>query len=73
MLPRILIYSESFQEHILTMAQVFQTIADNGLTVRPRKNKIAFPEVSFLGYIIKQGYVATDDSVMSKIVTIEPP
>lgn len=52
------------------MPRVFKRIEEKGLTVKPSKIDIWFPEVSFLGHIIKHGYVVIDDVTVSYILKI---
>lgn len=55
------------------MSQVSERIQENGLTIKPSKIKIAFPEVPFIRHIIKRGYVTNDESIVFKILKFEPP
>lgn len=52
---------------------MFERIQDNGLTIKPNKIETVFPEVTFLGHTMKHGNIATYESIVSKIVKIEPP
>ncbi|BFZ09104.1 hypothetical protein BsWGS_12143 [Bradybaena similaris] len=67
------IFTETFDEHLVIMTKVFDRLRDNGLTIKPVKVEIAFKEISFLGHAIKHGIIATDDTIVSKILNIQPP
>ncbi|BFZ03151.1 hypothetical protein BsWGS_06190 [Bradybaena similaris] len=69
----VCMFNNNFEQHVILLEKVFQRERENGLTVKPVKIEIAFPEVSFLGHSIKQGIITTDESIVSKILKIEPP
>lgn len=67
------VYFETFQDHIFKLPKALKRIEENCLTVKLSKIEIGFPEISFLGHTIKQGCIATDYAIVSKILKIEPP
>ncbi|BFY99110.1 hypothetical protein BsWGS_02150 [Bradybaena similaris] len=69
----VCMYTDNFEDHIVLMEKVFNRIRENGLTVKPVKVEIAFAEISFLGHAIRKGIIATDDSIVTKILKIESP
>ena len=48
----ILVFSETWQEHLDILEVVFQKLLSAGLTVKPSKCSFGFEEVSYLGFII---------------------
>lgn len=56
-LDDILVFSSSFQKHRHHVRQVLQRLLKNNLFVKPEKCEFHTKEVSFLGYIIKEGSI----------------
>jgi hypothetical protein len=48
----ILIFSETYEEHVALVRQVFQRAADHQITINTRKIQFAQPSVLFGGYIL---------------------
>ncbi|MCI4392739.1 hypothetical protein PGIGA_G00149220 [Pangasianodon gigas] len=59
-LDDILIFSRSLHEHYHHVRQVLQRLLKNHLYVKPEKCEFHVKEVSFLGFIIKEGRVGMD-------------
>lgn len=51
-LDDVLVYSETFEEHLLHLREVMTRFRRAKLTVNPEKVKFAHPEISFLGHRI---------------------
>lgn len=56
----ILIFSESLEEHLKHLEEVFKTLQENQLVVNLSKCTFAQPQVEYLGHIIRGDGVATD-------------
>jgi len=56
----ILISSESLEEHLKHLEEVFKTLQENQLVVNLSKCTFAQPQVEYLGHIIRGDGVATD-------------
>uniref|UniRef100_A0A8C1KT19 Gypsy retrotransposon integrase-like protein 1 n=1 Tax=Cyprinus carpio TaxID=7962 RepID=A0A8C1KT19_CYPCA len=56
-LDDIVIYSNTWEEHVQHLAEVLQRLQNAGLTVNPTKCAIAKQETEYLGYVIGQGVV----------------
>lgn len=69
----ILVFGKTWDEHMTALRSVFQTLRDNGLTVRPTKTVVGFQEVEFLGHMIGKGYQRPEQSKVDKILSLQPP
>lgn len=56
-LDDILIYSRTWEQHISHLTRVFQLLGDAGLRVNPKKSKLGFTHLKYLGYTIREGSV----------------
>jgi hypothetical protein len=59
-LDDLVIYSDSFDEHLYHLEEVFTRLRNAGLTVNPSKVKFATTQFSFLGHIISSSGVSVD-------------
>jgi hypothetical protein len=59
-LDDLVIYSDSFHEHLLHLCEVFTRLCKAGLTVNPAKVKFATSQLSFLGHIVSSAGVYVD-------------
>lgn len=48
----ILIYTDTEEEHVLTLHKVLGILQDRGMTVKPSKCKLLVREVEYLGHLI---------------------
>jgi hypothetical protein len=48
----ILVYSTTWEEHIIALRRVFQRLVEHKLTAKPSKCKFAYPSVDYLGFVI---------------------
>ena len=63
----IIIFSKTEEEHLLILEEVFRRLSINGITVNPKKMKLLWPEVSYLGMIISHNSYKVDPSRVEKI------
>jgi len=56
----VVIYSESFEEHLEHIRLVLDRLRQAGLTVKPQKLFFATQEISFLGHLVSTGCVCFD-------------
>ncbi|KAL0149040.1 hypothetical protein M9458_055655, partial [Cirrhinus mrigala] len=64
----ILIYSDSFQEHVNHVRSVLQRLRQHQLYAKLEKCEFHLTKISFLGYIISPEGVAMDDSKVRAVV-----
>ena len=71
-LDDILIFSET-KEHIQQVRRVLKQLLENGLYAKPKKCEFHKASVSFLGFIIHQGQLATDPAKVRAVVKWPTP
>jgi hypothetical protein len=72
-LDDLLIYSNTFEDHIAHLREVFGRLRRAGLTVNPAKVKFATSHLSFLGHIISTNGVMIDPDRTRNITKFPPP
>ena len=71
-LDDIIIFSNSYEEHIAHLTEVFNRLQNAGLLVKPSKCKLAHKEVDFLGHVVGEfGVRANPDK--TKSIQDQPP
>ena len=65
----ILIYSKSFEEHIIHLRRVFSLLAKDQWRIKLSKSKFAQTEISYLGHIISSKGVAIDPAKIEAVVS----
>lgn len=56
-LDDVVIFSQTWEEHVNHLQHVLQLIRSAGLTINPHKCKLAQRQVEYLGYVVGQGQV----------------
>ena len=72
-IDEILIFSETFEEHISRLENVFHRLSMHGLKLKGSKCELFKSSVSYLGHIISEQGVATDPEKTSAISTWPTP
>jgi len=60
-LDDILVYSRTFEEHVVHVRKVLQKLQDANLRVKPQKSEFHKHEVQFLGYVVSKDGLKMDD------------
>ena len=60
-LDDVVIYSETWEDHLLHLEEVINRLKFHGLTAKPKKGALATKEVPFLGYVVGGGRVRPTD------------
>lgn len=63
----ILIYSQTLEEHIVHLQQVFALLEKDGLLLKLSKCRFAKQEIAYLGHVISAKGVATDPNKITSI------
>lgn len=63
----ILIYSETFEEHIKKLEEVFDRLQKCGLKLKPKKCHLFKDKVQYLGHIISEAGVQTDETKINVV------
>lgn len=72
-LDDVLIYSESFDEHIEHMREVLNRISNAGLTINPTKVQLCKHSLKFLGHIIAPGECRPDPEKIKAVTAFPEP
>lgn len=59
-LDDIVVYSKTYEEHVVRLEAVFQRLKDQGLKLKPSKCEMFQKSIKYLGHIISEEGVATD-------------
>ena len=63
----ILIFSQMMDEHKSIMKQVLQILANNKLSLHPKKCKFHQTKIKYLGVILSQDSIETDPTKMKGV------
>ena len=69
----VLVFSRTFDQHLLDLGEVLGRIRSAGLTLRASKCVVAASEVPFLGHILNKEGIKPDPSKVKAINAILPP
>jgi hypothetical protein len=69
----ILIFSSTFDEHLIALDEVLSTLARANLKVKYSKCQFALNEITFLGHRITQEGICPDPAKVSSLVNIKEP
>ena len=59
-LDDIVVYSSTYEEHLIRLSAIFQRLRDRGLRLKPSKCHLFQHSITYLGHIISEEGVATD-------------
>ena len=66
-LDDIIIYSKTPEEHVHRLSQVFEKLAAAGLKLKPSKCEFFKTEINYLGHVVSQDGIRTDDKKIEAI------
>ncbi|XP_077863423.1 uncharacterized protein LOC144346754 [Saccoglossus kowalevskii] len=66
-LDDIIVFSETFDEHLTRLQLVFDRLRQHGLKLKPKKCNFLRKEVSYLGHIVSADGVHTDPAKIEKV------
>ncbi len=66
-LDDILVFSDTFEEHLNRLQHVFQCIKDGGMKLSPKKCHFCRPKVKYLGHVVSAQGVETDPDKVEKV------
>ena len=69
----ILIFSQTFEDHIRDVSTVLQRLEEAGLTLNPTKCKWCQPEVDFLGYVVGRDGIKPNPAKLRAITEFPAP
>ena len=65
----VIVYSETFSQHLQHLRSVFDRLSKVNMTLKPRKCILARPEVKYLGRIISRKGIRTDPEIDKAVAT----
>jgi hypothetical protein len=69
----ILIYSNSFEDHLTHLTRVLKKLKDNNLIIKLKKCRFAEENIEFLGHVIGKDGIKPDPNKIIKITQLKPP
>lgn len=69
----IFVYTETFEEHIVLLHELFSRLARNNLTAKPSKCMVACSTVPFLGRVVGENCIQPLDTNVGKILNANVP
>ncbi|XP_033729482.1 uncharacterized protein LOC117318627 [Pecten maximus] len=72
-IDRILIYTDTWEEHMDILQELFKRLREVGLTARPSKCAIGFGSLPCLGHIVGNGRLQLEGSKVAAIENAPPP
>jgi hypothetical protein len=72
-LDDLVIYSDSFQQHLQHLREIFTRLRKAGLSLNPAKVKFASPQLSFLGHIVSSSGLSVDPNRTEAIRNFPSP
>ena len=72
-LDDIIVFSQTFQEHLQRLSNVLKEIRKAGLKLQGSKCKFACKEVHYLGYIVSQGGISPDPDKLRAVSAFPAP
>ena len=69
----IIVYTESWQEHVQTLDQILQLLEEANLTLKPSKCSFGQEQKEFIGHIISNGELKPNQENINKVKNAEPP
>ena len=68
-----LVFSKSFEEHLVVLDQVLQRMKDFGLTLNAKKSRFCVKSVRFLGHLVSADGIRPDPDKMKAVRELEMP
>ncbi|KAL5013852.1 hypothetical protein ScPMuIL_008122, partial [Solemya velum] len=72
-LDDVLVFSDTFDEHLKRLQGVFQRIEKHGLKLKPSKCEFFKTQVSYLGHIVSENGIRTDPEKIGAVATWPVP
>lgn len=72
-LDDLLVCSASFEEHIILLGDVAKCLDRANLTINVEKSKFCYKEVRYLGFVVGNGLIRTDDQKVKAVAEFPEP
>ena len=67
-LDDLIIFANSFEEHLSRLKQVFQRLRESGLKLTPKKCSLFMKRVKYVGHIVSEKGIEPDSEKIEKVV-----
>jgi hypothetical protein len=64
---------ENAEQHLATLAKVFEKFREGNLKCRPEKVNLFRPKIKFLGVVVTQGEIFSDPDKIKCVENLKPP
>ena len=68
-----MIYSDSWEEHLLHIKKVFDRLKGAGLTAKPKKCQFGMKQCIYLGHVVGNGNIRPEQSKIEAVMTFQVP
>ena len=65
--------TKRWDDHLVTLRDIFTRVRDAGLTLKPSKRLIGFKSIAFTGHVVGKGLLQMEDDKLEKIRNAERP
>ncbi|XP_064469873.1 uncharacterized protein LOC135384605 [Ornithodoros turicata] len=69
----VVVFSKSFDEHLVHLGNVLSRMRDAGLTINPGKVQLASPKVDLLGFVVDLGTLSPNEDKLRAILEYPRP
>ncbi|XP_064475377.1 uncharacterized protein LOC135389242 [Ornithodoros turicata] len=69
----VVVFSKSFDEHLVHLGNVLSRMRDAGLTINPGKVQLASPKVDLLGFVVDLGTLSPNEDKLRAILDYPRP
>src|SRR4051812_4215322 len=69
----IQVYTKTFEDYVKRIKQVLERLRGNGFFLKPKKCTLAANKMKYLGFVLKEGGISTDESKVLAITTYPRP
>lgn len=72
-LDDLLVCSATFEEHLVVLEEVAKCLTRANLTINVEKSKFCYQELKYLGFIVGNGHIKTDESKVAAVRDFPEP
>jgi hypothetical protein len=69
----VLTHTKFWDSHLITLRELFESVKQAGLTLKPSKCYFGFTNISFLGHVVTSGTLSTETDKVDKILNAPRP
>ena len=67
----IICYNSSIKDHLKTVEELFKRLRAANVKIRPKKVKLGYPNVEYVGMVVGDGQLKPTDESISKVLNAE--